>query len=85
MRAEDFFLFDAGDGVADLGEPILQFETRRIQGRTPIIGERASHRQAVATHRFGLGRTLLFYRSFERTHTPHQLAWRCVLACRSAS
>src|SRR5437588_12131202 len=66
--AEDFFLFDTSNGVADLREAFLQFEARSFQRRTPIIGQGTADRQTVAADRFGLGVASLLQRTFEGAH-----------------
>ena len=67
------FLFDAGNGVIDLRQAILQFEAGGIQRRTPIIGQGAADRQTVATDRFGLRVAALFQGSLEGLYPSSML------------
>jgi len=57
---EVFFLFDTGNRVTNLREPIVQDQTRSFQWSTSIICQGTANRQAVTTDGLSLRVSALF-------------------------
>src|SRR5260221_14274394 len=63
-----FFFLDPPDGIADLGHPLVQAQTRRVQGRASIVRQRGTNRQTIAPDRLVFWRGMFFQRAFNGPH-----------------
>src|SRR5260370_42200720 len=68
VRREAPFFRDVADRVADCLQALLQLESVGIQRRAPVIGERTSYRQAVASDRLRFLIGPFFQLPLHRTH-----------------
>src|SRR5258708_11469195 len=59
-----FFSLDAPNGVADLAHPLIQAQTRCVQGRAPIIGQGGAYGQTIPPDRVVFRRGVLFQGAF---------------------
>lgn len=57
----------------DEAQALVQAQPGRTQGRVPVVGQGATHGQAVATHRLGLDIVTSFHGAFKRAHPAHTL------------
>jgi len=54
-------------------QSLVQAQSRGTQGRPPVVGQRATHRQTIPAHHLGLAIGASLHRTLDRAHSPHAL------------